>query len=219
MQSISPIPGSPWPHEMVLEIEDSPEALRDLLWLREACRLQPTGVDLPPLLVHPPLRPAEAMPDAERLLTWQQAWPIVWDEVLEHAGRPRQSERLQRLLEAPSVATDRAALIREFIGPTWRDRFGDEVFDDDGYRRWMAADADRDLRHHLGYEQSPEFVALDAMIPAWRAGLVKVVTIPCAGTFTRVLGRSTLLVTDATRDDPDAYRDALARFTEDAPLS
>lgn len=218
MQSSSPTPGTnPWPHEMVLEIEDAPEALRDLLWLREACGLRPTGVDLPPLLAHPPERPPAALPDPARLRTWQQAWPIVWDEVLEHTGRPRQGERLQRLLELPPASSDRAALIREFIGPTWRDRFGDEVFDDDGYRDWVAAGAERELRHHLGYEQSPEYVVLDALIPAWEAGLVKVVAIPCAGSFTRVIGPSALLLTDGTRDDPDAYREALARFVEDVP--
>ena len=217
MQSTDPTPGR-WPHEMVLEIDDSPHALIDLLWLREACGLRPAGVDLPPLLVHPP-QPAAAMPDPARLRVWQQAWPIVWDEVLEHAGRPRQGERFQRLLELPPASPDRSALVREFIGPAWRDRFGDEVFDDDGYREWVAADADRDLAHHLGYERSPEHVTLDGLIPAWEAGLVKVLTIPCRDSFTRVIGPSALLVTAATRDDADGYREALARFAEDAPLS
>ena len=45
-----------WPDDMVLEIEDSPHALLDLLWLREACGLEPTGADLPPLLTVPPTR-------------------------------------------------------------------------------------------------------------------------------------------------------------------
>ena len=71
MQSTSAIPGNPWPHDMVVEIEDSPHALLDLLWLREACGLQPAGVDLPPLLAHPPARQAARLPDADRLRTWQ----------------------------------------------------------------------------------------------------------------------------------------------------
>jgi hypothetical protein len=216
MQASEAVPAGPWPHEMVLEIEDAPHALLDLLWLREACGLEPTGVDLPPLLAAPPAR-AEAVPDAATLRTWQAAWPIVWDEVLEHAGRPRQGERFQRLLELPPASVDRAAMIKEFIGPTWRDRFGDEVFDDDGYRRWVAADADDRLAHSLDYEYSPEHVALPALVPAWEAGLVEVITIPCRGEFTRVVGPAALLVTAGTRDDPDAYRTALARFVEDVP--
>ncbi|MGT2426276.1 hypothetical protein [Amnibacterium kyonggiense] len=128
-------------------------------------------------------------------------------------------ERFQRLLELPVASPDRAALFREFIGPTWRDRFGDEVFDDDGYRDWIAADAERQLSRQLEYERSPERVALPALIPAWEAGLAKVVTIPVRGSFTRVVGPAALLVATATRDDPDAYRAALTTFVEDVPRS
>jgi hypothetical protein len=224
MQSTSAIPGaepsrSVWPHDMIVEVEDSPPALLDLLWLREACGLRPTGVDLPPLLAHPPARPAARLPDADLLRTWEQAWPFVWDEVLAHAGRPRQADRLTGITELPRGSAALADRIRAFIGPTWRDRFGDEVFDDAGYRDWVAADADRELAHHLEYERSPEQVALDALVPAWEAGLAKIVTIPSAGAFTRVLGPNTLLVTAATRDEVGDYRAALLRFAEDAPLS
>lgn len=219
MRSEHPIPGNPWPHDMVLEIEDSPHALLDLLWLREAGDLRPVGVDLPPPLVHPPLEAPARLPDADRLRTWRAAWPIVWDEVLAHAARPRQGERLTTIAELPSGSAERAAMIRDFIGPTWRDRFGDEVFDDDAYRAWVAADADREVRQQLGFEESPEWRALPALVPAWEAGLVKVVTIPCRGAFTRVLSPASLLVTAATRHDPDAYRAALAEFVEDAPAA
>jgi hypothetical protein len=213
MRSSEAIPGNRWPHDMALEIDESPHALLDLLWLREACGLRPTGLDLPPRLVVPPV----PLPDAPASRTWEAAWPFVWDEVLEHAGRPRQSELLQELIDLPPSAADRAARIKAFIGPTWRDRFGDEVFDDDGYRRWVAEDAEQRLADYVEYERSPEWVALSAMIPAWEAGLVKVVTIPCVGEFTRVVGRSALLLTAATRDDPEAYRAALARFVDEVP--
>ena len=46
MRASSAIPGNPWPHDMVVEVADSPHAILDLLWLREACGLRPTGVDL-----------------------------------------------------------------------------------------------------------------------------------------------------------------------------
>jgi hypothetical protein len=219
VRSERPIPGNPWPHDMVLEIEDSPHALLDLLWLREACDLRPTGVDLPPPLVHPPLRAPVHRPDAERLRTWRAAWPLVWDEVLEHAGRPRQADRLWALEELPFGSAERAAMIREFIGPTWRDRFGDEVFDDDGYREWAAADAEREVADQVGWDETPERRALPALVPAWEAGLVKVITIPCRGAFTRVVSPVALLVTAGTRQDPDAYRAALTAFREDAPAS
>jgi len=97
-----------------------------------------------------------------------------------------------------------------------RQRFGDEVFDDDGYRDWVAADADREVAQQLGYEQSPEYVALPTLVPAWEAGLIKVVTIPCRDEFTRVIGPNALLVTAGTRDDPERYAAALGAFVDAA---
>ena len=59
---------------------------------------------------------------------------------------------------------------------------------------------------------SPEHRDLEALIPAWRAGLTKIVTIPCRGEYTRKLGTNALLVTDGTRADSGLYRAALASF-------
>lgn len=36
MKSMFPMPGNPWPHEMLFTIEDDSAALLELLWLREA---------------------------------------------------------------------------------------------------------------------------------------------------------------------------------------
>ena len=55
-----------------------------------------------------------------------------------------------------------------------------------------------------------------ALVPAWEAGLMRIVTIPCRGEHTRVIGDSALLVTDATRADPELYSAALASFTRHA---
>jgi hypothetical protein len=61
-------------------------------------------------------------------------------------------------------------------------------------------------------ENSPEHRDLGAMVPAWRAGLSKILTIPCPGGYTRKLNANVLLVTDTTRADSDRYRDALRSF-------
>ena len=61
-------------------------------------------------------------------------------------------------------------------------------------------------------ENSPERRDLEALIPAWRAGLTKVVTIPCRGDHTRRVGDNALLVTDETRADSERDRRALAAF-------
>ena len=44
------------------------------------------------------------------------------------------------------------------------------------------------------------------------SGLHQVVVIPCIGSFTRVIGWHTLLITAETRDDPRRYRKALVLF-------
>ena len=51
MRSNAPIPGNPWPHDMIITVEDRPNVLLELLWIREAFALQPHGEDLPPLLL------------------------------------------------------------------------------------------------------------------------------------------------------------------------
>jgi hypothetical protein len=61
-------------------------------------------------------------------------------------------------------------------------------------------------------EERPERAALDALIPAWRRGLTKIVEIPCEGTYTRRIGEHTLLVTAETRADTARYGAALASF-------
>ena len=44
MLSPVPIPGNPWPHDMVLTIENDSQALRDLFWVREAWSLRNPGL-------------------------------------------------------------------------------------------------------------------------------------------------------------------------------
>ncbi|MFC4244551.1 hypothetical protein ACFOYW_14330 [Gryllotalpicola reticulitermitis] len=57
-----------------------------------------------------------------------------------------------------------------------------------------------------------ERTLLDAVIPAWEAGLLKIVEIPCRGTFNRRVGEHGLLVTVETRADDERYREALSLF-------
>jgi hypothetical protein len=55
-------------------------------------------------------------------------------------------------------------------------------------------------------------MSLATRIPAWRAGLRKVVTVPILGSHTRVIGRDTLLVTEEIREDPRHDSGALGQF-------
>lgn len=62
-------------------------------------------------------------------------------------------------------------------------------------------------------EDSPERRDLDALIPAWRAGLTRIVTIPCSEVHTQKIGPNTLLVTERTRADSESFQNALASFS------
>ena len=51
MRSSVPLPGNPWPHDMVITVENDAQSLVDLLWIRVTWNHHPVAVDLPPLLV------------------------------------------------------------------------------------------------------------------------------------------------------------------------
>lgn len=199
--------GNPWPADMVISVDDDSSQLLELLWVREAWGLRPVG-DLPPLLVDTPPR----VGDPDDRVAWETAWPEVWGDVVRHAAVLVEPSVFQDLLRKASGSQERAELLHRLHGPTWRDRFGDAAFDE-GYRDWSEVrfSARRDHRARA-LAESPERRSLEALIPAWEAGLSKVSTIPCRGEYTRILGGSVLLVTEATRSDPDRYADALRLF-------
>ena len=212
MLSSVPIPGNPWPHDMVLTIENDSQTLLDLLWVREAWSLQPAGDDLAPLLsVTPVGADNEAVP-VGKIAEWQEAWPSIWQACLQHAGQIRDATVFEQLLGTAIGAVERASLLQELVGPSWRDAVSDDAFTDQ-YLVWNQAqfEANSNSRYQSS-EEEPERVSLAALIPAWQAGLSKVVVIPCTGSFTRVIGQHTLLLTAETRDDPKRYSEALGLF-------
>ncbi len=213
MRSNAPIPGSPWPHDMVITIEDRPQTLLELLWLREAYGLTPEGDDLPPRLEEPPL-PADAAAITSAVRTqWQGGWAAAWRAAVAHAGHEADPAMFARMRRADHGSPERTALLEQIVGPTAQGAFGEEALADPSLRAW----AQKGLDAHLaaltsGISHSPERRDLDALVPAWRAGLTKVVTIPCTGMFVQRVGRNALLTTVRVRADSEAYRGALASF-------
>lgn len=206
MQKVS-MPNDAWPQEMVITIEDNATRLFELLWIREAQALRPAG-DVPPLLVDGPV---SVRPGAESE-AWQEAWPALWAAAVAHAAEvvaPGQAERLGGM---EGGSPELAAALRELRGPDWRDRFGDEVLGAE-FRTWNErrhSALARSMRTPL--KQTPERRSMPSLIAAWRAGLTKIVTIPCTGEHTRIIGGSALLMTNATREDRERYTAALGTF-------
>ncbi|QDZ15974.1 hypothetical protein [Humibacter ginsenosidimutans] len=197
---------------MVITVEGESQTLLELLWIREAWQLHPVGDDLPPELVDtPPQLDASARASAP-IAAWQESWPGMWKACIEHVGAPRDPGILDRLHGSELGSDERSHLLRELVGPSWREDIGSEAMTDEG-RQWMEQ---LNRRHIDGMRrsagESPERMALDALVPAWRRGLTKIVEVPCLGTFTRVIGAHALLVTAETRADVERYRAALAEF-------
>lgn len=212
MRSSVPIPGNPWPHDMSLTIEDDPHALVDLLWIRQAWNLNPTGHDLPPLLSN-----FSTSAGAETLLSdksadWQEAWPSMWLGCLEHAGQIRDPSMFEQLHQTANGSVERLDLLQKLSGPSWRTSYGDEAFTE-RYQTWNQAQFEMNSQRHIrSWDAEPERGTLAAVIPAWQAGMTKVVVIPCRGTYSRVIGQHALLVTAETRADNERYSEALGLF-------
>lgn len=197
---------------MSITVEDRPHTLLELLWVREAYELQPQGEDLPPLLLDTPATVQDSAVSAETRDEWEVAWPGIWHATVAHVGRDSDPRLFEELHSTASGSTERADLLHRIVGPSWRDDFGDGVFDD-SHSTWSQRGMDAHLAEMpTQLENQPERRDLPALIPAWHAGLTKIVTIPCSGEFTRRVGENALLTTAATRENSDSYRRALSTF-------
>ncbi|MCW2165558.1 hypothetical protein B0I12_002713 [Microbacterium hydrothermale] len=197
---------------MVISVEDRPHAADEMLWVREAYGLEIEG-DVPPRLTDTPAPAGRELTTAEHS-RWVAVWPVLWGHVIEHAGRPTDHAAMERLMDRDLPTDERHSLLAQVTGPSWRDEFGDAVFDDPSYRAWQdrSFEASRTGRH-LPLDEQPERRDLDALVPAWRRGLERIVVLACRGTYVRTLGSRALLVTTAVREESPAYRAALASFT------
>jgi hypothetical protein len=210
MRSVDPIPGNPWPHDMMIRVVDDSSVLLELLWIREAWGLHPPEGDLPPALVASP----QSLGRDGDVEAWSNGWAAMWADAVRHAGVPFDHAVFDRIATAEPGSVARMALLRQLHGPSWRDRFGDEALTAD-FQEWESATRSSGDEHTLPLEKHPERIALDALIPAWEAGLSCIVTIPCQGEYTRRISSTALLVTDATRKDADRYAHALTTFSND----
>ncbi|KJQ55403.1 hypothetical protein [Microbacterium sp. SA39] len=212
MRSTTPMPGNPWPHDMIITVDDRVQPLLELLWVREAHDLRPDGEGLPPLLVDSPA-PAVTPVDEGTRSRWSEEWARIWHEVVAHAGIEHDPALTERAFSTQHGSPEREALFRQLMGPMWGDEFGREVFDDASSREWeRRGQVAHMARRPTALEDSPERRDLAALAAAWRRGLTKIVTIPCHGDHVRQVGDHALLVTDGIRDDSTRYREALGTF-------
>lgn len=210
MRSFVPIPGNPWPHDMMITVDDDPVSLVELLWIRDAWELRPDHGDAPPRLVDSPAAQMNRAVEVD-IEAWRAAWPELWDATLRHAGKIHDPALFDAIHATAGYSPERMALLAQLTGPSWRDRFGDTGLD--GFQAWQESQFhSRATNRPTSVEEQPERRSLDALIEAWRHGLTKIVTIPCRGSFTRAIGPHALLITDETRADPNSFSTALRQF-------
>jgi hypothetical protein len=209
MRSLNSIPNNPWPHDMRITVDDQADPLLELLWIREAYDLEPRGDDLPPLLSHPPLGEALRPPTPRDREEWTSAWPALWAAAVSHAGKEADFALHERLTRTANGSQDRIELLRELVGPSWRDEFGSEALDPPSYREWREGTV---APRPPALEDNPLVRDLDGVVVAWRAGMTKIITIPCDGEYTRRVGDNALLITEQTMTSSDAFRRALGAF-------
>lgn len=198
---------------MEITVEDNSIPLMELLWVREAWGLAVSG-HFPPPLTDTPVQMDAATRAPDDITVWQQAWPQLWHDAVAHAAEGTDPALVETLSRPSLDHAERAALLHRLIGPTWHEHFGDDSLGHafaDWQNRHVQGLIDR-MREHRRADEQPEHASLDSLVPAWRRGLYRIVTVPCEGTFTRTIGPHALLVTVPTRDDPARYRRALAEF-------
>lgn len=83
MQSDHPIPGDPWPPDMVIAVNDADPLLTELMFINWAWNLQMRRI--PPLTPAPDFG-ASYRPDTATLDEWQLRWPNAWGQAIGAAG-------------------------------------------------------------------------------------------------------------------------------------
>lgn len=202
-----PLRGDPWPPEMSVTVEDDDSGLIELLWVRDAWGIRASG-DLPPALTDTP--EPQGNPDPE----WAEAWSTAWTARLEFVALEPDPLAFQRLQLTSDGSPERAEALRPLLGPLWEDR-PTALRPGGAFQQWQARHLQQlAARNSVPLCDTPERMTQVSLIPAWEAGLRRVISIPCHGEYTRILSPTTLLVTDTTRADPRQYAEAQEQFRE-----
>ncbi|GAB3034821.1 hypothetical protein GCM10027052_10860 [Parafrigoribacterium mesophilum] len=203
MRSERPIPGNPWPHDMVISIDENPNNICQLLFIRSAWGIA-SDVEIP-MLDPMPDAGTSGMPSSASELEWSTRWKREWFRAWQwysiSDSRQRVTSELLRRLSTPGQPLNPA------FPPFWQGEYGDDGLDSSARDQWQRASRPEML---VALESTPERVCLDALIAAWNTGLETVVTLPYAGYFAQRISAKHLVVSATTRARPESYNQALA---------
>ncbi|WP_427016355.1 hypothetical protein ACQCSX_16565 [Pseudarthrobacter sp. P1] len=212
MRLLHPRPGNPWPHDMVISVDEGPFHICQLLYIRSAWGIA-DDVDVPAL--DPVPDPGTSAPPATASLDeWSARWAVAWQRAWDWYGipepRPWRPDHLptQELMRSLSVP---GQPLHPLVPPFWQAEYGDAGIDRDAYGPWQNSLHPIPEPHRV--EETPERLSLPALIEAWRGGLDTVVTLPYRGFYARRITRRHLAVSTATRLDPEMYSRALGTLS------
>lgn len=205
MQSNLPMPGDPWPHDMLIRVSDDDPFLTGLLLMRAAWRLTIDGV--PPLddavNVNVSGRP-EGQRSADLEREWMTDWNLAWQRYADDPERNPMADAATAAELSESAEKLTEILAVRFWGESaiWR-----EGIDAASLWYWRASVEGSDRQ--LGWNETPEHQSLPALIQAWEGGLTTIVQLPYAGPFAERINRGHLVVSRHTRMDRELYSEAL----------
>lgn len=211
MRFTEPVANNPWPNDMVIHVDDSPQHLTVLLFVRHTWGIA-AGADVPPLDPVPHAG-ASQLPEVpgrtEWEARWHRAWKRAWDWYSVQEPDPTVHPTPGLLREFAQPGRD----LNPWVPPFWQAEYGWDGIDGDAYRDWLR----RCSPHAYGLPPlrppraaaSPEPLSLPALITAWEGGLDTVVVLPYAGFFARRITNRHLAVSAVTRKDPASYTRAL----------
>ena len=212
MRFTEPMPHNPWPHDMVIRVDDNPQHLTVLLFIRQAWGIA-AGTDVPALSPVPEGGASRlpAVPDRNAWeVRWHRAWERAWDWYAVQEPDPTVRPTPGYIREFSRPGRD----LNPLIPPFWQTEYGWEGIDGDAYRDWQGQC--RPQAHGQPPRKaadSPEPQSLPALVAAWRNGLDTVVVLPYAGFFARRITNRHLAVSAETRNDPAGYTQALESWT------
>lgn len=207
MRSVHELPGEPWPHDMVISV-DQPDNLLTLLFVRHVWSIA-RDADIP-VLSPPPAPGNSTRPESPSsdvwAARWVETWSAAWAWYADGAGGPA----LEAARSDPRAAL--AAVVAN-LPPMWETQYGSAGIDRDAVWRWMQTLHDAPVPR----DEAPERRNLSDLVAAWRDGIDSIIVLPYGIGFSKRVTTRHLVVSSTTRDDPALYCQALRRAVGTPP--
>ena len=189
-----------WPGDMLIAVE-TPKPLMLLLFVRSVWQLDDNGV--PPLESQPEAgstRAPDALDRADANARWAVDWARAFEVVAPGRAQIGEPDAATRLLLDADLNWD------ELLQGVSTTAFWSTGLDHEALWAWERSVRRPAREGVLG----PEHEAVEWLVPVWRSGLRSIVELPFAGYYAQRVDREHLVVSNATRNDPELYSLALS---------